>query len=218
MSEKNSAKYAARIRLRFEKSGLDAAVRYGLALLLGLPGHDASVLSAIPLPVAVALRSALKQRPRDKAAASAAMTQSSRTAASKALTRLDGLRGQLVSARANGAAARFLAGLKPIDRDAIGLPAERRLAIALRSTGISSTAARKLLACSMAELDRWHGDGRLPHLYKREMSLSRMVEARFWDPAAVESARDQVENWRAQDRVRAVHKRKGLKPVRGGAR
>lgn len=74
---------------------------------------------------------------------------------------------------------------------------------------------REQLGCSLAELNRWAADGRLPPDGEVVLSgvLPRTVAARAWLPATVEAAKAALDDWRAQDRAREAYRRRGLRPV-----
>jgi len=109
--------------------------------------------------------------------------------------------------------ARFLASLDPMDRDAIGEKADRRTAVELRKASAMAGQACAAVSCTRTELDRWDEDGRLPHLFIKRVHIHRMVDCRFWNLGELAAAKEQLEAWREQDRVRKRFKRVGLKPV-----
>jgi hypothetical protein len=64
----------------------------------------------------------------------------------------------------------FLAGLPAVQR--MGIPAERRAAIALCKFALLSGKVQAALGCTRAELDRLHRDGRLPHLFVHRIDVA----------------------------------------------
>ena len=74
--------------------------------------------------------------------------------------------------------------------------------------GLSPTAVREALRCSVTELDRWAEDGRLPsdgeRFYYGVGPLGGSKWGRAWLPETVHIAKAYVDEWRAQDIEAAV--------------
>jgi hypothetical protein len=72
------------------------------------------------------------------------------------------------------------------------------------------------LACTLAELNRWAADGRLPPDGEIILAgvLPKTVNARAWLPATIDAARTQVADWRTQDQTKKNFTRRGLRQIR----
>lgn len=83
-------------------------------------------------------------------------------------------------------------------------PRRHRAAIDLRSDSLLAGKVRAALGCTVAELNRWQADGRLPHLFIRAIPgiWMRATPSRFWAVSVVEQAVRQVSEWRARDQDR----------------
>jgi hypothetical protein len=80
--------------------------------------------------------------------------------------------------------------------------------------GMTAAKVREILGCSLAELNRWAADGRLPPDGEIFFALlPKSVNARAWLPATIEAAKASLDEWRAQDRAKKVFKRRGLRAV-----
>lgn len=88
---------------------------------------------------------------------------------------------------------------------------ERAVAIVLRKTALMSGDVRKQLGCTLTKLDRWHADGRLPHLFTRKMRFEKATTSRFWSAGRVADATVAVPAWREQDKIRKAYARSGLR-------
>lgn len=108
--------------------------------------------------------------------------QSTRLKSEQEQQRLAELRDQVEEKRNAGTLIRWLAGLSPSDRRRLGTRAERQEAAQMRKEALKAGAAREMLQCSLAELNRWTEEGRLPVLfYRREPTqLGKTIEKRFW--------------------------------------
>lgn len=72
------------------------------------------------------------------------------------------------------------------------------------------------LACSLTELNRWASDGRLPPDGEIALTwgLPKIVHARAWLPGTLDLAKPKIADWRTQDQVKKIFKRRGLKTAR----
>lgn len=82
---------------------------------------------------------------------------------------------------------------------------------------LSPSKVRERLAITKSELDRWASDGRLPAAGVKRWPgvgpLGGTKTGRAWDPEAVVTAAESIQEWRRQDAVRKQHRRRGLRPV-----
>lgn len=191
------------------------ARRYLRQLVLSQPqrlGPD-TFLDRLPLPLAEYGRHVRQERRetlarmhrvRDDAAKAAAQAMVERIAAR------DGEIQQALRDLTGEARIAYLAGLIPQDRDRVATQDERAAAVALRKTAIMAGAVRKRLGCTATELNRWHGDGRLPHLFIRKISIEKLTDCRFWSAEQVEEAVEAVTIWREQDAIRKRFARTGI--------
>lgn len=108
----------------------------------------------------------------------------------------DALENQFNSSVENGSEVRFLASLSPDDRKKFGTPAQRRDAVELRKSGILTSEVRAELGCSLAELNRWTEDGRLPVLFHKKINVGKSTLVRVWSRSDVEAAKLEIANWR----------------------
>lgn len=107
---------------------------------------------------------------------------------------------QATVARLSGIARiRYLASLDIEARERFATRLERNTAIAMRRAALESDKVRKHLGCTNTELNRWDGDGRLPHLFSRKTGLADSTICRFWSQEQVAAAVDQIDTWRERD-------------------
>lgn len=173
-------------------------------------------LERLPLPLAEHGRQArdahaakIARTARDKAVA--AETRQEAEAARKEARRLE---IQTALAPLSGLTRiTALAGLSPEERDRVATGPERTAAIAMRKTALMSGDVRKRLRCTTAELNRWHADGRLPHLFTRKMAFDKATICRFWSADQIAAAVTHLPDWREQDQIRRTFARSGLKPA-----
>ncbi|NVZ11286.1 hypothetical protein HW932_18710 [Allochromatium humboldtianum] len=127
--------------------------------------------------------------------------------------RLAELRDQVEEKRNAGTLIRWLAGLSPSDRRRLGTRAERQEAAQMRKEALKAGAAREMLQCSLAELNRWTEEGRLTVLfYRREPTqLGKTIEKRFWSREDLESAIPHLNDWRSEWEARKKAKRTKLR-------
>jgi hypothetical protein len=83
----------------------------------------------------------------------------------------------------------------------------------LPKTSLISTNVVDHLGCSITELNRWARDGRLSPDGKRWSLLGGSYHRwlRAWQPATIEAAVSQIEEWREQDKTRKRFARRGLR-------
>ena len=83
--------------------------------------------------------------------------------------------------------------------------------------GMSPTAVREALGCTLTELNRWSTDGRLPadgeKLYLGVGPMGGNKWGRAWLPATVEAAKANLVVWRQQDTTRKIFRRRSLRVV-----
>jgi hypothetical protein len=180
-------------------------------------GSDA-FLSRLPLPLAEHGRQA-----RDAHAAKVARTARDKVEADEAREQAEVARKlarlreiQTALAPLSGLTRiTALAGLTTEERDRVATGPERTAAIAMRKTALMSGDVRKRLRCTTAELNRWHADGRLPHLFTRKMAFEKATLCRLWSAEQITEAEAHLPAWREQDRIRKTFARTGLKPTKG---
>jgi hypothetical protein len=124
---------------------------------------------------------------------------------------------RLKAQRLTGDAARFAAASRYTLAQLVRLlsPEEREACKSYRKDEILTSRARELLGCSLAELNRWVSDGRLPMFRVKTISglFPKKVNARTFVGAEVERAVGRVQNWRKQDGVQKAYRRRGLRVV-----
>jgi hypothetical protein len=113
-------------------------------------------------------------------------------------------------------------------RDRLAVAAQRReleierLAQKQRRAGMRKGGARlagkvrEALGCTLAELNRWASDGRLPpdgEIFLDGSVVGKAINARAWLPASIEAAKDRVAAWREQDKIAARQKLKLVRPA-----
>ena len=81
------------------------------------------------------------------------------------------------------------------------------------TAGLSTMAVREALGCTLAELNRWAADGRLPPDGEKHFRIHRSTWGRAWLPERIAKAKLLVEAWRQQDITKASYARRGLKAV-----
>jgi hypothetical protein len=203
-------KLAVRIHKRYREQGEAAGLAYAVGLVRQMPHLADKLYALMPASRAQTIREAVAEQRAGKAARQAAEVarvqarHAQATAAEQA--RLAALTTALEAARQAGTAVPYLAGVSPHDRDQLATTEERREAIALRKTGMLKGKVLVALGCTATELERWHADGRLPHLYTRVLSLAVAGKAqpcRFWAQDVVTAAQTQVPHWRALDQAQA---------------
>jgi len=104
---------------------------------------------------------------------------------------------------------RFYLNLPVDDQELVATAQLKKDAIAFRKNSVSTTKARKVLGCSLTELNRWDDLGYVPHAFKKRIQMQKMVEARFWnmeDLALVD-----IESLRNRDTTSKKFKRAGLR-------
>ena len=214
--EKFADKIINRALARWNRPGHGDAVRY-LVASLGQIGPDVqcAILTRLPPaitePLAPYLQKAKNKRLQRAAEAQAAIDARA-AAAERAAAHVAKLKADYAQFRdmsdiiGDNALVGFLAGLPPKERNSVAAPAERRAAIALRKRCVMTGAVRKALGCTLAELNRWDADGRLPHVFKRVIHYERATECRFWSSEMIGRATDLVADWREQDKKRRVAK------------
>jgi hypothetical protein len=213
-------KLAVRIHKRYLEQGEAAGLAYAVGLVRTMPHLADKLYALMPAPRAQTIREEVARQRAAKTAthaAAAACVQALHDQATAAeQTRLAALTTELEAARQAGTAVAYLAGVSPHDRDQLATKEERREAIALRKTGMLKGKVLVALGCTATELERWHADGRLPHLYTRVLALAVAGKAqpcRVWAQDVVTAAQTQVPHWRALDQAQP-RGRSGLYPIR----
>lgn len=211
---KSKHQFLKSIAAKFKREGVSSAVEYGLIIAGINPSLRDFLFENAPFPVSVGMKRVEAER-KARRELNKINDKCRVDATASADDRIGDLVRQLESARLADNALRFLAGLSPIDRDKIATKDERRGSIALRKASIKTGEVREMLGCSLAELNRWNKDGRLPHLYEREMLVSsKIVRCRFWLIDDVESSARLVDEWRRRDEAIRKAKRCKLKLIR----
>jgi hypothetical protein len=84
----------------------------------------------------------------------------------------------------------------------------------LGRAGLSPSRVREMLGCTRSELDRWASDWRLPpDGEKFYANISPRRWGRAWLAESIEAAKDSVGEWRKQDAVRRINRKRGLRKV-----
>jgi hypothetical protein len=74
-----------------------------------------------------------------------------------------------------------------------------------KGKALTTSKVREALGCSLAELNRWADDGRLPPDGELVLgNLPKAVYARAWLPSTVEGARSQLQQWRERDNISKI--------------
>jgi hypothetical protein len=124
--------------------------------------------------------------------------------------------GQLQQALAERRAAKLQAAAERATQDPAPLPPPSPN---LGRRGVSPTGACEALNCSLTELNRWAGDGRLmPDGQKFYCGVGPLGGSRWgraWLPETIETAKLCIAEWRIQDATRKTAKRLGLRVVDG---
>jgi hypothetical protein len=222
---KTDLKLAGRIHRRYRDHGDTAGLAYAVQLVRQMPHVADQLYALMPASRADTIRDEVARQQAAKATQQAAKaaqqaTQAAHLQAQQAqATQVDQARRAtltqgLETARQAAVAVSYLAGLSPADRDLLATKAERRAAIALRKTAMLKGKVLAALGCTATELERWHADGRLPHVFTRVLRLEVAGKAqpcRFWAQETVMAAQGQVAVWRARDqghqRGRSVSRR-----------
>jgi hypothetical protein len=221
---KTDLKLAVRIHKRYLEQGDAAGLAYAVGLVRTMPPLADKLYALMPASRAQTIREEVARQRAAKTAkhaAEAARVQAlhdQATAAEQA--RLAVLTMALHAARQAGTAVPYLAGLSPHDRDQLATTEERRAALALRKTGMLKGKVLVVLGCTATELERWHADGRLPHLYVRVLALAGAGKAqpcRCWAQDVVTAAQTQVPHWRALDQAQARPRRQRPRTAAAGA-
>ena len=211
---KTDLKLAGRIHRTYLDRGEVAGLAYAVQLLRQMPHLADKLYALMPPSRAQTIRVEIDRQRAAKAgqqAAHVARVQAEQVRATQAeQVRSGALTIGLETARQAGEAVPYLAGLSPADRDLLATKEERRAAIALRQTAMLKGKVQAALGCTAPELERWHADGRLPHLFVRTLQLEVAGKAqpcRFWAQEVVTAVASQVEAWRRQDQ-RSPRRRK----------
>jgi hypothetical protein len=211
---KTDLKLAVRIHQRYRDQGEAAGLAYAVQLMRQMPHLQDQLYALMPASRAQTIRDEIERVRATKVTRQAAdacrAEQEQARAAEAEHARHCALSAGLQTARATGEAIAFLAGLAPVDRDRLATTEERRAAIALRKTSLLKGKVLAALGCTATELERWHADGRLPHLFVRRLTIGeagKVQECRFWAQEVVTAAQPQTEGWRAQDQVARRRKR-----------
>lgn len=217
----NTDKYRDRVVSRFKGHGLAKAIEYGAALLSSQPAYKDRVLSMLPLPVAHGIRKQLfefseKAKKRSEQQILEKEKQEELRVSLEVVekNRIDELHQEMVRARESDRAVLFAARLTPEERKAIATKEEATQAVGIRKSSVTKSKAMGILGCTATELDRWDGDGRLPHLFTRVLPLGKATECRFWNTELLIEAKAMVGQWRERDAIRKKFRRAGLKIVK----
>jgi hypothetical protein len=202
-------KLAGRIHRRYLDHGEAAGLAYAVQLVRQMPHLANQLYALMPAARAQTIRAAVARQHAAKAAREAAMADRLQALLARGAQAEQAREGALMTAlemaRQAGTALTYLAGLDPTDRDQLATKEERRAAIALRQTGMLKGKVLAALGCTATELERWHADGRLPHLYRRGVALAhagKTQACRFWAQEVVLAAQPLVEGWRASDKAK----------------
>jgi len=125
------------------------------------------------------------------------------------LDRIQKLNYQYQIAKSSGLEIRWGVALKPEDRKHFFNASEIKDIVAIRREKLSTYNVRVLLACSLAEINRWDEEGLLPHAFKQVIHVGgKANEARFWLESEVMTKKNEIEGWRKSYNLKKSFKRK----------
>lgn len=125
------------------------------------------------------------------------------------LARIQKLNDQYQIAKSSGLEIRWGVALKPEDRKQFFTASEIKDIVAIRREKLSTYNVRLLLACSLAEINRWDEEGLLPHAFKQVIHVGgKANEARFWLESEVMAKKNEIEGWRKSYNLKKSFKRK----------
>jgi ATP-dependent RNA helicase SUPV3L1/SUV3 len=204
---KNLSKIEKRIAEKRRTAGALGVVQY----VLGLP--QTWIPRLLPLlhcqeagAVTARLQGRAWRRAIDAKRLQAAQAAAAARARGERQRALDAARASSNPARSAAALPYTQAELRPL------LSCEERAQVAtLRAEEITRAGVCRLLGCTAAEFNRWYEGGRLPLF--RTKRLQSQKAARSFLRSEVAALAAHVALWRAQDAIRQVRRRHGLRSV-----